>query len=144
VEPREEDELQSTRIGAALAVIGGIVVLVGTLLELASAEHTFDATGRIILSADYIDTDDGKIVAAVGVVLIVVALVALVWNIRSGIIAIVLTGGGLAALGFAIDDRIQLDTSRGNLSFGVALYVVMAGGIIAAIGGVLTARVRSR
>jgi hypothetical protein len=67
-----------------------------------------------------------------------VALATLVWQVSSGFTAFVLTGGGLAALGFSIYDRFDLHASRGDLTFGAALYVVMAGGVLAAIGGVLT------
>jgi hypothetical protein len=125
-------------MGAVVAAIGGALVVVGTLLELASAEYALDSANSIRLSATYLDTDDGKIVMAVGIVIVVVALATLVWQVSNGVTAIVLTGGGLAALGFAIYDRFHLDTAHGNLSFGAALYVVMAGGVIAAIGGFLT------
>jgi len=144
VEPRGEGSQRAESVGGIVAAIGGAIAAVGTLLELASVKYTLDASHSIRLSANYIDTDNGKVVAAVGVVVMLVAVVTLVWRISGGIPAIVLTGGGLAIFGFALYDRFDLGSKSGNLSFGAALYVVMIGGIVAAVGGVLASRVNYR
>ena len=140
MEPRGEGRRRPENLGAIVAAIGGAIAVVGTVLEVASVQYALDANHDITLSANYVDTDNGKVVAAVGVVVMLVALATLIWRLTSGIPAIVLTGGGLAIFGFALYDRFDLGSKSGSLSFGAALYVVMAGGVIAALGGVLAAR----
>ena len=144
MEPRGEDGQRPENVGAVVAAIGGAIAIVGTLFELASAEYALDARHAIHLSSNYIDTDHGKIVAIVGVVVVLAAVVTLVWRTATGIPTIVMTGGGLAIFGFALYDRFDLGSKFGDLSFGAALYVVMVGGITAAVGGVLASRVNYR
>jgi hypothetical protein len=144
VEPRGEGSRRSENVGAIVAVVGGAIAVIGTLLELASVGYALDARNRVSVSKNYIDTDNGKVVAAVAVVLMVIAVVMLVWRVSNAFTAVALTGGGLAIFGFALFDRFDLGSTTGDLSFGPALYVVMVGGIVAAVGGVLSSRVSYR
>src|SRR5262249_1919059 len=144
VEPRGEGSRRSENAGAIVAVLGGAIGVIGTLFKLASVEYALDANHQISVSKNYIDTDNGKVVAAVAVVVMVIAVVMLVWRISNGLTLILLTGGGLAIFGFALYDRFDLGSKSGSLSFGPALYVVMIGGIVAAVGGVLASRVSYR
>jgi len=145
-------------IAGIVAAVGGAVIAAGTLFEMVSASVGFDAASRTMVSRSYVDTDDGKVVATLGVVIVVLALATLVRPARSIMWPIVVTACALAALGLAIYDRIDLDDVGRELrsriahdnpaagivhvTIGPALYVAMAGGVIATIGAVLASRDR--
>jgi len=122
-----------SRVGAIVAAIGGAVVIAGTLFDLVSVTHA---------SKTYIDTNNGKVVAAMGVGVLVVALAALIRPGLGIIVPVVIAAAGLAAFGFALYDRIDLNdaTDAVNGSFGPALYLAMAGGIVATVGAMLLSR----
>lgn len=131
---------RSVSIGAIVAAVGGGLAVLGAFLEVASVDLALAASNNVTLSANYFDTDDGKIVAAVGLIVLLVGLATLVGWISGVVPAIVFAAGGLALFGFALNDRLDFDSALGRLTFGPALYVVMAGGLVAAIGGVLASR----
>jgi hypothetical protein len=146
-------------VGGIVAAVGGAVAIAGTLLELLSVGIGVSALRTVTLSTTYFDTDDGKVVAAVAAATLILALITLVKPMSSIIPPILVAAGGLAAFGFALYDRIDLDSqtdemrrqlTRGanpyrglvNVSIGPAVYVAMAGGIIAAVGAVMASRDR--
>jgi hypothetical protein len=148
----------SLSIGGITAAVGGLVVVAGSLLEMVKVglgQHQLTTT---TLSTSYFDTDNGKVVAALGAVVLVLALATLVRPVSNMIPAIVVAACGLAAFGLALSDRLDLSSAgddyrreflRGNqlrglvqVTVGPALYVVMAGGLIATIGAVLASRDR--
>jgi hypothetical protein len=124
-------------VGGVVAAVGGALVIVGTLFELVSV-----TVGRVSAAKTYLDTDNGKVVAALGVVVLVSALASLVVSDLGAIVPVTIAAAGLAAFGFALYDRMDLNDAAdaGGASFGPALYVAMAGGLIATVGAVLVAR----
>ena len=120
-----------------MAAVGGAAIIVGTVLELLSV-----SVGKSEVSKTYLDTDNGKAVAALGVVVLVVALSSLLRPGLGVIVPIVIAAAGLAAFGFALYDRIDLNdaSDAAGATFGPALYVAMAGGIIATVGAILVSR----
>jgi hypothetical protein len=77
-----------------------------------------------------------------GVVVLVSALASLVVRDLGAIVPITIAAAGLASFGFALYDRIDLNdvADAVGASFGPALYVAMAGGLVASVGAVLVAR----
>lgn len=144
-------------IGGTLAALGSLIFGAGTLFEMVSATIG-PAPSRISISQTYLDTDNGKVVAVVGVIALVLALATLVRPARSIAWPIAVAACGLAALGLAVYDRIRLDDVGDDLrqriyrdahasgvvhvSIGPALYIVIAGAILATIGAVLASRDR--
>jgi hypothetical protein len=145
-------------VGGIIAAVGGIVVVVGSLLEMVKVGLGPNQLTVTTLSTTYFDTDNGKIVAALGAVVLVLALATLVRPISSIIPSIVVAACGLAAAGLALSDRFDLGDAgadyrrayfsnnqlRGlvQVTIGPALYVAIAGGVIATIGAVLASRDR--
>ena len=124
-----------------MGAIGGAVIVVGTLLELLSVTVGRGAA-EVTASKSYLDTDNGKVVAALGVVVLVCALGSLIARDLGVMVPIAVAAAGLAALGFALYDRIDLSDGADAVgaSFGPALYVAMAGGLVATVGAMLIAR----
>jgi hypothetical protein len=149
---------RSISVGAIVAAIGGVAIVVGTLLDSVKVTVGSPKVNTTTLSTSYFDTDNGKVVAALGVIVLVVAVFTLVRPVTSVGPAMVMTAAALAAFGLALSDRIDLrnvgDDYRQryisdsaiqalvHATVGPALLVVMAGGIVAAIGGLLAARER--
>jgi hypothetical protein len=142
-------------IAGMVAALGGAVIAAATLFELVSASIGADGN-QLTASQSYIDTDDGKVVAALGVIVLVVALATLVRPARSIAWPIVVTACSLGALGLAIYDWIDLDDAGDQMrerlgtsvagvvhvTIGPAVYIAMAGGVIATIAAVLASRDR--
>ncbi len=130
-----------SNIGGIVAAIGGAAIIVGTLFELLSVTVGRGAA-ELSASKSYLDTDNGKAVAALGVVVLVVALSSLIRPDLGVIVPIVIAAAGLAAFGFALYDRIDLNDASDAVgaTFGPALYVAMAGGIVATVGAMLVSR----
>jgi hypothetical protein len=152
--PTARSARRSLSIGGVVAALGGAVVVVGSLLEM--VKIGFGADQLASTTTTYLDTDNGKVVAALGAVALVLAVATLVRS-RAGIIpGILVAACGLAAFGLAVSDRFDLDNvgndyrhkffndsqARGlvQVTIGPALYVVIAGGLIVAIGAVLASR----
>lgn len=149
---------RSINFGAIAAALGGVVIVVGTLLDSVKVSVGNTKVNTTTLSTSYFDTDNGKVVFVLGVIIVVVALVTLVRPVASMVPAIVLTAAGLAAFGLALSDRVDLsnvgddyrqryisDTAIRALvhvTVGPALLVVMAGGVIATIGALFATRDR--
>jgi hypothetical protein len=145
-------------VGGIIAAVGGVVAVVGSLLEMVKVGLGPSQLTATTLSTSYFDTDNGKIVAALGAVALVLALATLVRPVANIIPSIVVAACGLAAFGLALSDRIDLNNAgddyrhqffrenglRGlvQVTIGPALYVAMAGGIIVTIGAVLASRDR--
>ena len=134
------------------------MVAAGTLFEMVSASIGPQGAGRVSISQSYVDTDNGKVAMALGIVAFVVAAAALVRSARSILWPIIVAAASLAALGIAVYDRIRLDDVDSDLrqriyrdvrvpgvvqvSIGPALYIVIAGAVLATIGAVLASRDR--
>jgi hypothetical protein len=145
-------------IGGIIAAVGGLVAAGGTLLEMVKVGLGPNNLTTTTLTTTYFDTDNGKVVAVLGAVALVLALATLVRPIASIIPSIVVAACGLAAFGLALSDRFDLSNAgddyrreffRSNqlrglvqVTIGPALYVAMAGGLIATIGAVLASRDR--
>jgi hypothetical protein len=145
-------------VGGIVAALGGAVAIGGSLLEMAKVSIGLENFTKVALSSTYFDTDRGKVVAAIGAAVVIVALATMVRPISRLIAPIVVAAGGLAILGFSIYDRVDLDSSTDavrhrltvnnplsglvHVDIGPGLYVVMAGGALATIGAVLAARER--
>jgi hypothetical protein len=142
-------------IAGIVAALGGAVIAAATLFEMVSASIGADGN-QITASQSYIDTDNGKVVAALGVIVLVMALATMVRPARSIVWPIVVTACSLAALGLAIYDWIDLDDAGSEMrehlgttvvgvvhvTIGPSVYLAMAGGLIATIGAVLASRDR--
>ena len=117
-------------------------------------------SGRNELSSSrtYLDSDNGKIVLVLGVLVLLVSLATLLRPHRDIVWSVVVAACSLAALGLAVHDRIDLDdvgseiqsrlaasgtTGSVHVSIGPALYIAIAGGIVATVGAVIAARDRS-
>src|SRR5690348_9139870 len=90
------DDRRRSPVGGIAAAIGGGVVIAGTLFELVSVTVTRGAA-EVTASKSYIDTDHGKVVAALGVVVLVVALSSLLKPDLGIIVPVVIAVAGLAA-----------------------------------------------
>jgi len=144
------------RIGGVIAALGGVVVVIATFFEMLSVTLGLDAVRETTLSRTYFDTDNGKVVAALGVVIVVLALTTLVRPNPNFVVSVVMVASSVATVALALYDRIDLDGVTDELrtrlyhgnpapgivqaSIGPALYVAMAGGLFATIGAVLAAR----
>jgi hypothetical protein len=141
----EERRRPPVSVGGILAVVGGAVIVASTLFEVVSAKVGPSGTSQVTASRSYLDTDDGKVVAALGVVVLVLSLATLVRPARSIVWPIAVVACSLAALGMAIYDRSDLEDTGSaavHVSAGPALYVAIGGGVVATIGALLASRDR--
>ena len=124
-----------------MAAVGGAVIVAATFFELLGITVGRGAA-ELSASKSYLDTDNGKVVAALGVVVLVCALGSLIARDLGVIVPIAVAAAGLAAFGFALYDRIDLNDAAEAVgaTFGPALYVAMAGGLVATVGALLIAR----
>jgi hypothetical protein len=145
-------------LGGVIAAVGGVVVVIGSLLETVKVGFGEGNLAGTTLSTSYFDTDNGKIVAALGALALVLALATLVRPMASMVPSIVVAACGLGAFGLALSDRIDLNDAgdaareqflRGNelrgvvhVTIGPALYFAMAGGVVVTIGAVFASRDR--
>lgn len=141
MDPSPDAGTDRGRVGAVVAAIGGAVIVVATFFELLSVTVGRGAA-EVSASKTYLDTDNGKVVAALGVVVLVCALGSLIARDLGVMVPITVAAAGLAAFGFALYDRIDLDDGAAAVgaSFGPALYVVIAGGLVATVGALMIAR----
>jgi hypothetical protein len=153
-----ERSSRSISVGAIVATLGGIVIIVGAVLDSVKVSVGSGKINATTLSTSYFDTDNGKVVVVLCAIIVVVGLWTLVRPASSMVPAIVLTAAGLASFGLALSDRINLndvgddyrqryisDRAIGALvhvTVGPALIVVMAGGVIATIGALFASRDR--
>lgn len=160
-----EGEGKSTSTAAIIAVIGGVLVAAGSLLAWAKVSINLAGLNESE-TVKGIDGSDGKLTVALGVVIVVLAALALgkrATKTASRVItgcAVIATGigawdwtdikskgddivhqaataaGGNAEVIKMLEDGIKVSTSIG-------LYLVVLGGIIAIIGGVMLATQKS-
>jgi hypothetical protein len=138
---REGAPRRSPTVGGIVAAVGGVLVIAGTWFELVRVTVGRGAT-QVSVSKSYFDTDHGKVVIALGVVVLVVALSSLLKPDLGVIVPVVIAVAGLAAFGFALYDRIDLKDASDAVgaTFGPALYIVMGGGLVSTIGALFVAR----
>src|SRR5919106_5652882 len=152
--------------GAALMVLGGLLMAIGALLPFAKVE-----AGELPIPAQTVgglDTPDGKLFLGVGIGLVILG--GLIWVAKSRAPRMVAAGLAIAAAGFmlyaavvditGIEDesldaiaeagaaqtpgvsveqvRAALDQFNVSINTGVGLYTVLAGAAIGVIGGVLS------
>jgi hypothetical protein len=157
-----QSESRATPIGPVLAIVGGALLVVGSFLDWAKVE----GGGGISSSASGMDGSDGWITLASGAVAIVVGLVAFRAGRRAlAVLAVVagLVGGGLGLydaltaedsvldaaaeeiapqFGASVEEVRTLldqaiDAGEISISLSIGLYLVIAGGAIAIVGGLL-------
>jgi hypothetical protein len=154
----DDDALPDSRtsVGGIVAILGGVLISVGTLFEMVSATVGSSGHTQVHSSQTYLDTDDGKVVLVLGLVVVVLAALTSLRRSRSIVWPIVSAACSLAAIGLAVHDRIDLDdlgnqirnrypsgdaaTAVVHVTVGPALYIVIAGGVLATIGALLAAR----
>ena len=148
-------------IGAVLAVVGGALLVIGSFLSWAEVSG-----GGVSVSAKGIDGSDGYITVVAGLVALAVGVAALRMPRRPlAVLAIIagLVGGGLGVYDAVTAEDSVLDAAAEeiapqfgataeevrsllddaiasgqlDISISIGLYVVIAGGVLALIGGVL-------
>ena len=158
----------STNRGTAAASVGGALVVLGSMLTWAKLAMNMPGSGSKTEVLSGMDAGDGKITLALGAIAIAVAVASVVVKRNGGIgtalaVLTIAAGGFASMLGvmFAMDIRTQaLDyaiTQAGlkpaeyaaparqileqatSVSNGWGLYLVILGGVVAAIGGILAA-----
>jgi hypothetical protein len=128
-------------VGCITAAVGATIATGGTFLELVQVTFRVDARHSLTAHGSYFATDRGRLVAAIAIVVLVVALAA---SLRGGdgvLFAFCGGLGGVAVLAFAIYDLIDVQDfvdNRAGARFGPALPVCIAGGAIILIGALLT------
>jgi hypothetical protein len=146
-----DERASSVSVGSIVAMVGGVAAVIGSLLDMVKV-----AVGSIHLdvSTSYVDTDNGKIVVALGAVVLILSAVLFLRPHASVVVPMGIAAAGLATLALAFSDRLDLrnlgDDYRADnhiagvvhVTIGPALYVVMAGGLIATVGAVLASRDR--
>jgi hypothetical protein len=159
-----QTERRGAPTAAIVAIVGGALLAVGSFLPWAEVS----GSGASV-TAKGLDGSDGYITLAAGLVAIVVGLVMLRATRRAvAVLAILagLVGGGLAvydavtakdsvldaaaedlAPSFGVSaDQVRaaldqaIDAGQLGVSVSIGLYVVMAGGLVAIVGGVLGLR----
>lgn len=150
-----------TPIGAILAILGGALLVIGSFLAWAEVSGSGTST-----TASGIDGSDGYVTLVVGAIAIAAGIVAMRAGRRALAILTILAGlvgGGLGiydaltaeesvldsaaeelapTFGVSADEvRVLLDeaidTGELGVSIAIGLYVVIAGGVLALVGGAL-------
>jgi hypothetical protein len=180
---QQETQTSKPSAGAIVAIVGGIMLAIGSFLTWATV--SVDTTALLNKLAEMLgvtadqlgplptddlsnsvsgwDGSDGKITLVVGVIIIVAAIVIFVkprLRVAMGAVVIVagLVGGGVAAYDASQVKDVANDAeeaaaataglSAGDLegafavTAGVGLWVCIAGGVVALVGGVLALRER--
>ncbi|MEX2256023.1 MAG: DUF2510 domain-containing protein [Acidimicrobiia bacterium] len=129
-------------IFAVVAIIGGVLLAIGSFLDAAKASagsgaFTFD------VEKNYMD-GDGPITLVVGIGIVVIGVLLITKAIPrwGGWIALFLGAVGvLVALADIADvsDSPEIEAVGGSITVGPALWVCLAGGIVALVGGGLAA-----
>jgi hypothetical protein len=152
--------------GAALMVLGGLLMAIGALLPFAKVE-----AGELPIPAQTVgglDTPDGKLFLGVGIGLVILG--GLIWVAKSrpprmvaAVLAIVAAGfmlyaavvditgieaesldaiaeaGAAQTPGVSVEQvRAALDQFNVSINTGIGLYIVLGGAAIAVIGGILS------
>ena len=159
-----QTERRGAPIAAIVAIAGGVLLAVGSFLPWAEVSGSGES-----VTANGLDGSDGFITLAAGVVAVVIGIVMLRATRRAvAVLAILagLIGGGLAVydaitakdsvLDAAAEDLAPtfgvpaeqvraaldqaIDAGQLGVSISIGLYVVMAGGLVAVLGGVLGLR----
>ena len=152
--------------GAALMVLGGLLMAIGALLPFAKVE-----AGELPIPAQTVgglDTPDGKLFLGVGIGLVILG--GLIWVAKSraprmvaAVLAIVAAGfmlyaavvditgieaesldaiaeaGAAQTPGVSVEQvRAALDQFNVSINTGIGLYIVLGGAAIALIGGILS------
>jgi hypothetical protein len=159
-----QTEPRAAPTAGIVAIVGGALLAVGSLLPWAEVSGSGES-----VTAKGLDGSDGYITLAAGVVAVVTGLVMLRGTRRAvAVVAVLvgLVGGGLAlydaltakdsvldaaaeelAPSFGVSaDQVRaaldqaIDEGQLGVSISIGLYVAMAGGLIAIVGGVLGLR----
>jgi hypothetical protein len=163
-----EEPTKAARSGTVLALVGGAMLAVGSLLTWANTATAMPGAGEESHAISGMDASTGTITLAAGLLVLAVALVSLFWRRGGGLglgaAVIELAAGGFGsvlgilyftdletnALNTVISEsgldpknfgeagmKILADASAVTAGWG--LYLVILGGMVAFIGGVLTA-----
>lgn len=128
----------SARTAGGLALAGGLLMILGAVLEFAS----FEGFG-LSESVGGLETDDGKLFLGVGVAILVFG--AVIWGVQSVLARRVLGIVGVLVSAFMVFAAIVDITGLGDeipdefvdqitVSAGIGLYVVLIGSVLALIG----------
>ena len=149
------DAASTFSVGGLMVAIGAAIAIGGTFLDTYKVTVGIQSLESVNFTSTYFDADRGKVVAAIGAAVLLLALIGLL-RVGDHLVPAVVAGiGGAVILGLSIYDRIDLDnflddkrhqiqaqSSRNlfHVSFGPSLYVCMGGGVIVVIGAVMAAR----
>jgi hypothetical protein len=132
-------------VPAIATIIGGGLVAVGAFLPWIAT------TSAVPGNRTGVDLGDGLIAVGLGAVIAVIGLREVVaagsrfsrWT-AMGLAALAISVGALEA--GAVSDRIKTldDSIRQGASIGSGIYLVIAGGVVALVGGSLLAKARPR
>jgi hypothetical protein len=164
----ERDGSAKRSSGTAAVLAGGALVVLGSILTWAKLAMNMPGSGARVETLSGLDDGTGKVTLALGAIAVAVAVASLLVNRKGGLgiglaVVSIAAGGFAAILGvmFAIDVRTHaLDyaiTQAGQkpaeypgpartildqataVTHGWGLYLVILGGVVAVIGGILTA-----
>lgn len=118
--------MTAAKKAAMLLGIGGLIMVVGSLMEFASVPGQ---------SLSGLDTDDGKLYLGTGVVLAIFA--GVIWSVAASttrrVIGVLATLASLFMLYAAIIDITDIPE---GVTVGIGLYIVLVGTILASIGSI--------
>ena len=118
--------MTASKKAAMLLGIGGLIMVIGSLMEFASVPGQ---------SLSGLDTDDGKLYLGVGIALAIFA--AVIWSVAAAgtrrVLGVLSTLAALFMLYAAIVDITDIPE---GVSVGIGLYIVLVGTILASIGAV--------
>jgi hypothetical protein len=133
-------------IAGVVALLGGVVGLVGTFLPWAKA-----SAGVFSATVNGIDTDDGKLALVASIAIVLFSLALLRRPVNTVFVVLTVLAGGGAAIVAAVDlsdtsDRVSTANASSDIvhaSTGAGLYVLLIGGGIAIVGAVLSLQNRA-
>lgn len=130
--------------GAFLGLVGGAIVMVGSILPWASVASGF---GQV----DFVGTSgDGVITLGIGVLIMLVGFAILGGGFRdapfAALVLIILGVGVLGIAGQVLQGLIGKLTNEDAVrsSIGAGLYLVLVGGVVTILGGVVALRLGGR
>lgn len=134
--PAERANEAPNKAGPAIALVGGALVAIGSLMPWATITHVF---GTVNLNGT---EGDGKITLVVGLVLVFLAVLELTGtgNIRAIILIVAVVAAGLGVYEIVnLNDRlVDVNTEFARASVGVGLNAVVGGGVLAVLGSLLS------
>jgi len=136
--PERPDQTGATtanKAGPAIELVGGALVTIGSFMPWAGVATVF---GTLSVNGT---EGDGKITMVIGLVLVLLAILELTGasntRIAALVLALIAAGVGGYDLVNASDKIADVGNEYARASVGVGLYAVVAGGVLAVVGGFL-------